>query len=155
MIWDTAISIATHEYDHDGAGWYDYYTGGHHGISSTSYHHEDDDDHDDAPAWAMALMILRHLVGWAYTIWILIVFIRARQLIMARSNITAKCCPGACNGGLESCCVGFWCGCCAVSQMARHTGDYTAYRAACCTETGMVEAPSSYPGGALTPAIPV
>jgi Cys-rich protein (TIGR01571 family) len=41
--------------------------------------------------------------------------------------------------GMEDLCCSFWCGCCVVAQMARHTADYKKYHPACCTETGMNE----------------
>jgi hypothetical protein len=31
----------------------------------------------------------------------------------------------------------YWCNCCTVAQMARHTGDYEAHGARCCSETGL------------------
>jgi hypothetical protein len=95
----------------------------------------------DAPAWAKALDSIRFLLGLSYTIYILIVFIRVREFIKRQSNIPSQCCGG---GAVESCCVGYWCGCCGVSQMGRHTGDYQTYRAACCTQSGLIAAPGSY-----------
>ena len=31
----------------------------------------------------------------------------------------------------------FWCSCCTVAQMARHTADYETYAARCCSDTGL------------------
>mmetsp|Transcript_33475 Transcript_33475/g.47533 ORF Transcript_33475/g.47533 Transcript_33475/m.47533 type:complete len:147 (+) Transcript_33475:239-679(+) len=39
-------------------------------------------------------------------------------------------------GGCEDCCCAFFCTCCTVAQIARHTGEYETYPANCCTETG-------------------
>jgi Cys-rich protein (TIGR01571 family) len=45
--------------------------------------------------------------------------------------------------GCEYCCCAFWCTCCTVAQMARHTGDYETYQGMCCSETGLPpDAPS-------------
>lgn len=41
--------------------------------------------------------------------------------------------------GCEDCCCSFFCGCCTVAQMARHTTDYRTYKAACCNRTGMAD----------------
>mmetsp|Transcript_68415 Transcript_68415/g.95111 ORF Transcript_68415/g.95111 Transcript_68415/m.95111 type:complete len:81 (+) Transcript_68415:1-243(+) len=40
--------------------------------------------------------------------------------------------PGCC-GGCEDCCCVFWCGCCTVQQMARHTHDYKEHPVGCCS----------------------
>lgn len=37
-----------------------------------------------------------------------------------------------------SCCA-FWCTCCTIAQISRHTADYEHYPAFCCTESGLAE----------------
>lgn len=49
-----------------------------------------------------------------------------------------------CGGWWEDACCSFWCGCCVVAQMARHTVDYRNANAACCTEDGLGEAHDNY-----------
>ena len=41
----------------------------------------------------------------------------ARQRIRSRDNIAPETC-----GDLEDCCVAYWCGCCALTQMFAHEG---------------------------------
>ena len=38
--------------------------------------------------------------------------------------------------GCEDCCCSFWCHCCTIAQMMRHTADYDKYDAQCCNDTG-------------------
>jgi Cys-rich protein (TIGR01571 family) len=42
--------------------------------------------------------------------------------------------PGNCLG---DCCAFFWCRCCTVVQMARHTHDYDVHESSCCSKTGL------------------
>ena len=65
--------------------------------------------------------------------YLLLVGIRTRMYIRKKYRI-----PSACCGDLEDCCCIFFCNCCAISQMARHTADYNTQSAACCTRTGLV-----------------
>jgi len=41
---------------------------------------------------------------------------------------------GSCFG---DCCACFWCPCCTVTQMARHTHDYHVHKSACCSKNGL------------------
>lgn len=136
---DVVLATTTSRYHKHGFGWYDLNTGGNVSSPSSVWGWE-----DGTPAWAKGVEGVRHILGIAYSVWILVVMVRVRQHVMRRSEIKPKCCPSACNGGLESCCVSVFCGCCSVSQMARHTGDYDTYKAACCTENGLSAAPDSY-----------
>ena len=38
---------------------------------------------------------------------------------------------------IGDCCLAFWCGCCTITQMARHTTDYDVYPGRCCTYNGL------------------
>jgi len=40
-------------------------------------------------------------------------------------------------GVCEDCCCTAFCGCCAVSQMSRHTGEYEKYGGVCCSDRGL------------------
>ena len=77
-------------------------------------------------------------MGITYTIniacAILLIYLIAitRKRIRSRYGIPEQNCRGC-----EDCCCAFWCQCCTVSQMARHTADYDNYAAKCCSETGL------------------
>eukprot|EP00584_Thalassiosira_punctigera_P011158 CAMPEP_0172529610 /NCGR_PEP_ID=MMETSP1067-20121228/3655_1 /TAXON_ID=265564 ORGANISM="Thalassiosira punctigera, Strain Tpunct2005C2" /NCGR_SAMPLE_ID=MMETSP1067 /ASSEMBLY_ACC=CAM_ASM_000444 /LENGTH=288 /DNA_ID=CAMNT_0013313699 /DNA_START=21 /DNA_END=887 /DNA_ORIENTATION=+ len=57
---------------------------------------------------------------------------RTRKRIREKYAIPEQQCVGC-----EDCCCSFWCNCCTVAQMARHTADYDTYAGLCCSETGM------------------
>ena len=44
---------------------------------------------------------------------------------------------GACGEYTDDCCCMFWCSCCSVIQMARHTHDDKEYPGTCCTTNGL------------------
>ena len=81
------------------------------------------------PSWVSAVTSIRNIVELGFGIYLLIIAIKARNYIRSKYSI-----PGT---GCEDCCCVFWCGCCSVSQMLRHTADYRQYNASCCTETGL------------------
>lgn len=94
-------------------------------------------DGPDAPLW---VQITNNVVGTAFGLYSLVVMIKVRRSVRERYQIqTEKC--GAC----EDCCCVFWCGCCTVSQMARHTADYEQRRAVCCSSTGLPDTPELKP----------
>ena len=68
-----------------------------------------------------------------YFFYLLVVGIRIRMYIRKRYDIHDKCC-----GGVEDCCYMFFCPCCTVSQMARHTTDCDIQTAKCCSKTGLL-----------------
>lgn len=76
--------------------------------------------------------IAEQVIDGAFTLFILILVCKTRMHIRKRYNIAEKYCHGC-----EDCCCAYWCTCCTVAQMARHTGDYDTYAARCCTKTGM------------------
>jgi len=57
---------------------------------------------------------------------------KTRRHIRTRYAIPEQSCHGC-----EDCCCAYWCTCCAVAQMARHTADYETYAGLCCSETGL------------------
>jgi len=69
------------------------------------------------------------LVSFVFGIYILVLTCRTRQVIRRKYNIPAGCCGEGC----EDCCCAFWCSCCTVQQMARHTNDYHTYDVECCS----------------------
>jgi Cys-rich protein (TIGR01571 family) len=66
-----------------------------------------------------------------FTIWSLYSLCRTRQNVRAQYSIPEQQCVGC-----EDICCSFWCTCCTISQMARHTGEYETYPGACCSTTG-------------------
>ncbi len=75
---------------------------------------------------------LDQLIGLLWFVFVLVLITKTRQHIRAKYSIPEKECKGC-----EDCCCGFWCGCCTIAQMARHTADYENYAARCCSETGL------------------
>ena len=68
----------------------------------------------------------------AYVVFKVTLICKTRRHIRERYNIPEQQCHGC-----EDCCCSYWCSCCTIAQMARHTGDYETYRGQCCSETGM------------------
>jgi len=84
-----------------------------------------------------ALNVLNHLVSLVYVVYFVYIIAKTRNHIRHKYSIPQQYCAG------EDCCCAFWCTCCTVAQMARHTADYETYAARCCSETGMApNAPS-------------
>jgi Cys-rich protein (TIGR01571 family) len=75
---------------------------------------------------------LRLILNIAFFILLVIIMALARCRIRSRYGIPERTCHGC-----EDCCCAFWCSCCTISQMARHTADYENYPAKCCSETGL------------------
>lgn len=84
------------------------------------------------PASFYALTYTNSLLGFFYAIGIIILVCKTRRRIRDRYNIPEQSCRGC-----EDCCCAYWCTCCTVAQMARHTADYDTYAARCCSETGL------------------
>jgi Cys-rich protein (TIGR01571 family) len=74
----------------------------------------------------------RSVLNIAFGVFGVFVVARTRGRIRSRYGIPERRCIGC-----EDCCRAFWCACCTVSQMARHTADYENYAALCCGETGL------------------
>jgi len=84
----------------------------------------------------------RSAVPWVF--FSIYVILKTRRYIRERSGIPEKSCQGC-----EDCCCAYWCGCCTLTQMARHTAEYETYAGQCCSETGLpVSAPQLQFGGA-------
>jgi len=75
---------------------------------------------------------ITYTINIAYAIFLMYLIAITRYRIRSRYGIPEQNCRGC-----EDCCCAFWCHCCAVSQMARHTADYDNYAAKCCSETGL------------------
>ena len=88
----------------------------------------------DAPLW---VTVINNIIGMSFGVYSLIVMIKVRRSVRQRYEIEAE----TCCGNAEDCCCVFFCNCCTVAQMARHTADYDQRRALCCTNTGMPDPP--------------
>jgi Cys-rich protein (TIGR01571 family) len=77
------------------------------------------------------ITILKSLGSVVFTIWSIYSLCRTRQSIREQYSIPEENCVGC-----EDACCAFWCTCCTLSQMARHTGEYETYPGVCCTTTG-------------------
>jgi Cys-rich protein (TIGR01571 family) len=87
--------------------------------------HED----DQLSKGAETVKSIESNVGLLLSILLIVLILRTRMYIRNIYSIPGNCC--------KDCCAAFWCSMCTVCQMARHTADYYAYDAACCTETGL------------------
>jgi Cys-rich protein (TIGR01571 family) len=80
----------------------------------------------------LSVSLLLDILSIAFAIYVLIIVLKTRSFIRRKYNIPVKTC-----GSCEDCCCAFWCGCCTVAQMARHTADFERYPATCCSATGL------------------
>jgi len=68
---------------------------------------------------------LKFLVG----LYFLIIIFRTRNFIRKKSEIAGSDC--------EDCCCAYWCSCCVIGQMARHTAQYDTQLDECCSFNGL------------------
>lgn len=66
------------------------------------------------------------------TIILFYLIVVTRRYIRKRDRIPPRCC-----GSCDDCCAAAFFPCCAISQMMRHTADYTVYRAVWISKTGL------------------
>lgn len=86
---------------------------------------------DNAPLY---MMIMKAVGSILWIIWTTYSLCRTRQSIREQYSIPEQRCPGC-----EDFCCSFFCTCCTLAQMARHTGEYETYPGKCCTSTGLPE----------------
>ena len=67
-----------------------------------------------------------------FFICLLVLGTRTRIYVGKEYRISSQCC-----GKYEDFCCIFFCNCCVVSQMARHTADCHSQPATCCSKTGL------------------
>lgn len=72
---------------------------------------------------------VRSIVGFVSFVYIVSTITKTRLYIRKKYSIKGSFC--------RDFCLSWWCTCCAVAQMARHTTDYDAYPGKCCTSTGL------------------
>lgn len=78
---------------------------------------------------------LKALGGICFSLYALYAMMKTREFVREKHSIPEGR-LGVCEDLLCSLC----CSCCAVSQMARHTGEYERYNGACCSARGLTEA---------------
>lgn len=71
-----------------------------------------------------ALTVINNLINFILGLYTFLVMWRVRQYIRKRYQI-----PDGSLGRCDDCCSVFWCSCCTVAHMARHTGDYNSREA--------------------------
>jgi Cys-rich protein (TIGR01571 family) len=77
------------------------------------------------------IIVAKTIGSVLFSVWSIFSLCRTRQSVRERYSIAEERCAGC-----EDCCCAFWCTCCVVGQLSRHTGEYETYPAVCCTETG-------------------
>ena len=83
-------------------------------------------------AESVALINVSNIFLFALTAWVIFIsvaMICARKSMRELYNIPGSCC--------EDFCCTYWCSCCVVMQMARHTHDLKEYPYSCCSSTGL------------------
>lgn len=70
----------------------------------------------------------------AFTFYAIYALMRTRESVRTKHSI-----PVGRFGAWEDLCASIWCSCCAVSQMARHTGEYEVYKGVCFSDRGLEE----------------
>lgn len=81
------------------------------------------------------LGVIAALLLVAVGIFLLVFQIKTRNFFRRHYNIPASCCQG--DGCCDDCCCVYWCSCCSVIQMLRHTHDERQYKYQCCNNTGL------------------
>ena len=85
----------------------------------------------DVPNVPVFIPVLRIVGSVLFSIWALWSLCMTRKNARARFSIEEQRCQGC-----EDVCCAFFCTCCTVAQLARHTGEYETYRGVCCSQTG-------------------
>ena len=80
------------------------------------------------PGTYNAMSALLSIMNIVFSVYFLVAMCQTRKTIREKYNIP----PSSC-GDCDDCCCTFWCSCCSINQMARHTNDYNAYPVECCS----------------------
>jgi len=98
----------------------------------------------DGVEYSPIFIVNRYILALSLEIFSIILIAKTRRRIRDMYNIPETQCSGC-----EDCCCAYWCGCCTIAQMARHTADYETYAGQCCTATGLgPNAPEMLPSSA-------
>jgi Cys-rich protein (TIGR01571 family) len=87
------------------------------------------------PVWVLCVQAVHHLLNLLFTVYVVFILTRTRAHVRRAYDIPEMPQIRRC----EDCCCAFWCTPCVITQMARHTADYSTYRADCCSDTGLSE----------------
>lgn len=97
--------------------------------------------------WAACYMAWWIIVGvtdgygfflyWILAIFAIVALTQVRFFIRQRWNIPADCCDGS--GCLSDCCCVYWCSCCSLIQMLRHTHDEKVHHYSFGSATGLAQ----------------
>ena len=90
------------------------------------------DEQGELDDTAGAIIFMMNLLVGGVFILFLVLLCKTRRHIREKYQIPEQQCHGC-----EDCCCTYWCSCCTVAQMARHTGDYKEHGARLCSETGL------------------
>jgi Cys-rich protein (TIGR01571 family) len=77
------------------------------------------------------IIIMKTIGSILFFLWSMYSLCRTRQNVRAQYSIPEERCVGC-----EDLCCAFFCTCCTLSQMARHTGEYETYPGTWCSTTG-------------------
>mmetsp|Transcript_17379 Transcript_17379/g.42223 ORF Transcript_17379/g.42223 Transcript_17379/m.42223 type:complete len:249 (-) Transcript_17379:1579-2325(-) len=77
------------------------------------------------------ILVLKIVGSVLFGVWSLYSLCKMRQSVRMQYQIPEERCVGC-----EDLCCSFFCTCCTLAQMARHTGEYETYPAVCCSTTG-------------------
>lgn len=89
------------------------------------------DKYNGAPSIPM-IALLKALGAVTFTFYSVYALMRTRESIRIKYSI-----PNGKVGACEDLCVSIWCSCCAVAQMARHTGEYEINEGVCLSDRGL------------------
>ena len=76
--------------------------------------------------------ILKSVAAFLFLVWSIYALYRTREGVRKKYSIKEERCIGH-----EDLCCSIFCSCCAVAQIARHTGEFEIYPSVCCSETGL------------------
>jgi Cys-rich protein (TIGR01571 family) len=84
----------------------------------------------------VGVLLVRNMLHLLFTVYFVFILTRTRAHVRRAYDIPEE---GPLIWGCEDCCCAFWCTLCVITQMARHTADYSTYRADYCSDTGLSE----------------
>jgi Cys-rich protein (TIGR01571 family) len=88
------------------------------------------------PQTSVPIEVMKNVGAFFFSVWMIYSLCKTRQSVRRQYSIPEERCVGC-----EDLCCTLFCGCCTVSQLARHTGEYENYPApcystTCCSSTG-------------------
>ena len=90
-------------------------------------------DDDDTPVNPI-ISLLKSIGAIAFTLYALYAMMKTREFVRQKHSI-----PEGKLGACEDFMCSMFCSCCAVAQMARHTGEYETHKGVCCSTRGLEE----------------